>query len=256
VYCYKLFKWWLLLAGCWLLMARPAYAAEPPQAFVRQFGPSEGLSQPFIYCLLQDRQGYLWLGTAEGLVRYDGTRFVTFTTRQGLAENFVTGLWQDPATGHLWVAHDQGSRSVRTAPTGAFRAARPGEQPAFRRPIGSPSADTARIGAYLRRYHLVLPAEVVPSCLLEDREGNGWLGTAGQGLWRHADRYLTRWPAPAGGASTGQVLAAQPGAPRAWATYAGGPLYQLPAASLFPMGAPAVPGGATALLAALGEALG
>ncbi|RZK32293.1 MAG: hypothetical protein EOO63_01800, partial [Hymenobacter sp.] len=191
-------QWLLLLLPC-LAQAAERAASPLPQAFVRQFGPAEGLSQPFIYCLLQDRQGYLWLGTAEGLVRYDGSRFVTFTTHDGLAENFVTGLWQDPASGALWLAHDQGSRSVRLAAGQPFRAApasmRGGPVPGR---IGAPAPDTARLGAYQRRYHLALPADVVPSCLLEDREGNAWLGTAGQGLWQHADRYLSRWPLASG----------------------------------------------------------
>lgn len=185
----------MLLLGL-LGLVQPGQGSPGPQAFVRQFGPAQGLSQPFIYCLLQDRQGYLWLGTAEGLVRYDGTRFVTLTTRDGLADNFVTSLWQDPANGALWVAHAQGGRSVRRTDEGSFRpapAALRGGPPAGR--IGAPAPDTARLGAYQRRYHLALPPEVVPTCLLEDREGNAWLGTAGQGLWQHADRYLSRWPA-------------------------------------------------------------
>ena len=185
---------WLLLLGL-LVLARLGQSTPGPQAFVRQFGPAQGLSQPFIYCLLQDQQGYLWLGTAEGLVRYDGTRFVTLTTRDGLADNFVTELWQDPASGALWALHAQGGRSVRLRPESAFRPApatlRGGPPPGR---LGTPAPDTARLGAYQRRYHLALPPDVVPTCLLEDREGNGWLGTAGQGLWQHADRYLSRLP--------------------------------------------------------------
>ncbi|RZK50579.1 MAG: hypothetical protein EOO59_15875, partial [Hymenobacter sp.] len=117
------FRW--LAAGLFLALLGGAGHAAPlpaPQAFVRQFGPADGLSQPFIYCLLQDRQGYLWLGTAEGLVRYDGARFVTLTTQDGLAEDFVTGLWEEPGTGRLWVAHNEGGRSLRPAPGTAFRA--------------------------------------------------------------------------------------------------------------------------------------
>ncbi len=205
-------KCWLLLLLGLPVLAQAAVRAAPqiPQSCVRQFGPAEGLAQPFIYCLLQDQQGYLWLGTAEGLVRYDGSRFVTFTTRDGLAENFVTGLWQDPATGALWLAHDQGGRSVRRAVGQPFRAvpagARGGPMPGH---IGAAAPDTARLGAYRRRYHLALPAEVVPTCLLEDREGNAWFGTAGQGLWQHADRYLSRWPRASGPLSSaaGVVLA-------------------------------------------------
>jgi signal transduction histidine kinase/CheY-like chemotaxis protein/HPt (histidine-containing phosphotransfer) domain-containing protein len=198
VFAFSLFgprRWgWRLLLAL-LLLLRLGHAAPRPQAFVRQFGPAEGLAQPFIYCLLQDHQGYLWLGTAEGLVRYDGSRFATFTTHEGLADNFVTGLWQDPASGALWVSHAQGSRSVRLAEAAAFRpvpAGQRGGPPAA--PLGPPAPDTARLGAYQRRYHLALPVDVVPTCLLEDREGHAWLGTAGQGLWLHADRYLSLWP--------------------------------------------------------------
>ncbi|TDN37359.1 hybrid sensor histidine kinase/response regulator [Hymenobacter sp. UV11] len=189
----RLWRW--LLVALLVLRAGLGHSQAGPQAFVRHFGPEQGLSQPFIYCLLQDQQGYLWLGTAEGLVRYDGSRFVTLTTRDGLAENFVTGLWQDPATGVLWVLHDQGGRSVRLAAGQAFRPAPAGQRggPAPGR-TGAVAPDTAHLGAYQRRYHLALPPDAVPTCLLEDREGNAWLGTAGQGLWQHADRYLSLWP--------------------------------------------------------------
>jgi signal transduction histidine kinase/CheY-like chemotaxis protein/HPt (histidine-containing phosphotransfer) domain-containing protein len=206
------FRW--LATGLLLILVGGLVRAAPlpaPHAFVRQFGPADGLNQPFIYCLLQDRQGYLWLGTAEGLVRYDGARFVTLTTQDGLADNFVTGLWEEPGTGRLWVAHDQGKRSLRFAPGAAFRpvaATVPlpkGWQPPA---LGPPAPDTARLRAYLRRYPLHLPADVTPICLLEDRDGNAWLGTAGQGLWRHSDRFATLVPLPASYAAAGATLAA------------------------------------------------
>ncbi|HLK96206.1 MAG TPA: two-component regulator propeller domain-containing protein, partial [Hymenobacter sp.] len=74
-----------------LLLSQQSQAQTlPARQFLKQFGPAEGLATPFIYALAQDRQGYLWLGTAEGLVRYDGAEFVTFTVENGLAEDFVT----------------------------------------------------------------------------------------------------------------------------------------------------------------------
>ena len=173
--------------------------AGAQQAFLRHFGATDGLRGPFVYALLQDRQGYLWLGTNDGLVRYDGTRFQTFTKQDGLAEDFVGALRQDPATGHLWIGHALGGLSERRA-DGTFeslsRAALP---PGLRRFASTPpAADTAAIGRYLRRYRLHLPPGVMPLCLLQDRDGNAWLGTAGQGLWRHSDRHLRRYPTPAG----------------------------------------------------------
>ena len=194
----------LLLGG-----AAEAVPLPAPKAFVRQFDADDGLSQPFIYCLLQDRQGYLWLGTAEGLVRYDGARFQAFTTHDGLAENFVTGLWEEPGTGRLWVAHSEGGRSLRPAPGAAFRRVPAGAKlPTGWHPpgIGTPAPDSARLRAYLRRYPLRLPADVRPICLLEDRDGTAWLGTAGQGLWRHSDRFAQQLPLPTNYAAAGVAL--------------------------------------------------
>ena len=220
---------WLAVVAL-LLAAAAASAAPVAPAFVRQFGPAEGLSQPFIYCLLQDQQGYLWLGTAEGLVRYDGSRFVTFTIREGLAENFVTGLWQDPATGRLWVRHYGGRRSVRLAPGQAFRQAAPKLAGGPAPTTGPPVPDTARLGAYQRRYPLGLPAEVSPTCLLADREGNTWLGTAGQGLWRHSDKYLSLLPLPAAPTGGTPLLAQVPAGAgyQAWGTFTGFQFFRLP----------------------------
>lgn len=217
---------WLLPAATW---AAPTPA--PARAYVRQFGPTEGLSQLFIYCLLQDRQGYLWLGTAEGLVRYDGRRFVTFTTRDGLAENFVTGLREEAATGSLWVRHYQGGRSVRTAGSPAFRPAPTPLAAGQAALVGPPRPDTTRLSAYLRRHPLGLPPEVSLTCLLEDREGNTWLGTAGQGLWRHSDKHLSLLPLPSGPIGSNLVIASQSSAQRpasGWGTFNGGPFFRLP----------------------------
>ncbi|WP_190242671.1 two-component regulator propeller domain-containing protein [Hymenobacter lapidiphilus] len=88
-----------LLLLLFLLTRFAAAQPLPAKLALKQFGPAEGLPQPFIYALVQDRAGYLWLGTAEGLVRFDGTTFRTFTTREGLAEDFVTQLALAPRSG-------------------------------------------------------------------------------------------------------------------------------------------------------------
>jgi signal transduction histidine kinase/CheY-like chemotaxis protein len=213
---FKTFFWGLFgLLGLLLSGVAQAGPLPAPQAFVRSFGRADGLNQPFIYCLLQDRQGYLWLGTAEGLVRYDGTRFQTLTTQDGLADNFVTGLWEETGTGRLWVAHYNGQRSQRPAPGAAFRPLAAGARlpVGWRAPAaGSPAPDSVRLRAYLRRYPLQLPADVKPICLLEDRDGNAWLGTNGQGLYRHSDRFAQRIPLPVNYAAAGVTLAAGPAA--------------------------------------------
>ena len=187
-----------LLARLLLLLTLLAAAGLPlraQQLFLRQFGAAEGLSQPFIYALAQDAAGYLWLATAEGVVRYDGTAFQTFTTGEGLAENFATGFWLEPQTGALWVRHFQGGLSRWDGRR--FRAVAPGREvpparpSALSRRAGLPAPDTAALPALRRRFRLRLPAGLVIQTLLTDREGSLWLGTAGQGLYRLTDPHIS-----------------------------------------------------------------
>ena len=243
----------LALLAVLLFLPGPARAQ---QVYLRPFGPTEGFRPTFVYALLQDRQGYLWLGTGEGLVRYDGSRFVTFSKKDGLAEDFVVSLRED-ATGRLWAGHYQGGISVKPTAAGPFRPANPATVPAGLKLAadGPPPVDTAAIGRYQRRYHLRLPANAAITCLLEDREGNAWLGTAGQGLWRHSDRYLRLEPLPATSAGQLPALATvhQQGIAEAWAAFGGNRFFKLQANRLAPAQqgdfvAPALRGGSVKAL--------
>ena len=72
--------------------------------FFRQYGPSDGLGNSFIYSLNQGTDGYLWIGTAEGLYRFNGFEFRHFTERDSLTENFITTIYKD-LSGGLWMGH-------------------------------------------------------------------------------------------------------------------------------------------------------
>jgi ligand-binding sensor domain-containing protein len=63
-----------------------------------------GLPHNFLYSIIQTRDGYLWLATTDGLVRYDGVRFTVFNTAntKGLSGNRFTALYED-THGTLWV---------------------------------------------------------------------------------------------------------------------------------------------------------
>ncbi len=76
--------------------------------FFTQYGQSEGLSNSFIYSINQGKDGYLWIGTAQGLYQYDGFEFRHFTEQDSLAENFITTIYKD-FSGGLWVGHLKGS---------------------------------------------------------------------------------------------------------------------------------------------------
>lgn len=58
------------------------------------FTIEEGLPTNVVNCGIEDREGFIWLGTREGLVRYDGQSFKTFTTKEGLLSNSITRIAQ------------------------------------------------------------------------------------------------------------------------------------------------------------------
>jgi signal transduction histidine kinase/ligand-binding sensor domain-containing protein/CheY-like chemotaxis protein len=74
----------------------------------RNYTGDEGLSQLVVQALLQDRDGYLWIGTQAGLNRFDGATFETYGIRQGLPNDWINAIVQD-ADGHVWVATNGGA---------------------------------------------------------------------------------------------------------------------------------------------------
>lgn len=60
------------------------------------FSGRDGMPSNNIYQLLEDTDGFIWIGTNRGLVRYDGHTFRTFTTKDGLPTN---DIWQMEITG-------------------------------------------------------------------------------------------------------------------------------------------------------------
>jgi signal transduction histidine kinase/ligand-binding sensor domain-containing protein/DNA-binding response OmpR family regulator len=74
--------------------------------------PNElGLSQNLISCLYQDQKGFLWVGTKDGLNRYDGYQFKVYRSNAfdttTLSNNFIQGILED-RVGHLWVGTTDG----------------------------------------------------------------------------------------------------------------------------------------------------
>ena len=55
-----------------------------------------------VWALIQNRNGYLWLGTEAGLCRYDSAEFLTYTTADGLAADSVSAILED-RHGRLWM---------------------------------------------------------------------------------------------------------------------------------------------------------
>lgn len=65
------------------------------------YSTSEGLAGSTIYYLMQDREGYMWVATENGVNRFDGQNFELFTTDEGLADNEILQIHQDKQ-GRIW----------------------------------------------------------------------------------------------------------------------------------------------------------
>lgn len=72
------------------------------------YGIDEGICYPFVYTINQDKNGYLWLGTGEGLCKFDGFNFTGDITTDSLPAAFVKKTFRDQ-DGNLWFGHNDGS---------------------------------------------------------------------------------------------------------------------------------------------------
>ncbi len=71
------------------------------------YSVKEGLAQSSVYAVEQDAKGFLWLGTASGLSRFNGKEFVNYTTEDGLADGAVKVIHID-TVGTMWLGHVDG----------------------------------------------------------------------------------------------------------------------------------------------------
>ncbi len=72
----------------------------------------DGLSDNYILYSYQDSYGYLWVGTANGLNRFDGKEFVHFNTRDGLPSPLVDRIFED-SKHRLWIGTRKGMAELK-----------------------------------------------------------------------------------------------------------------------------------------------
>ncbi len=150
--------WRKLALGAALLC--PGLAAPVATAQFTHLTVEQGLIQSNITCVLQDKRGFMWLGSMDGLTRYDGYQYKEYKHIPGnpnsLVHNDITALWQDRA-GKLWIG-TAGGLDYFDPVTESFTHFT--HQPGVPTSLGAPKV----------------------TCIREDREGNLWVGTRGGGL--------------------------------------------------------------------------
>jgi ligand-binding sensor domain-containing protein/signal transduction histidine kinase len=148
-----------------LLWALAAVAATNPPAVwerlvIRAWGTGAGLPQNTVNTIAQTPDGYLWLGTRDGLARFDGVRFTAFGLSDGLQSVEIQTLYVD-RRGTLWIGTSGGGLSRLVE---------------------------GRIENLTLPHQLAVPDSV--TALAEDAAGRLWIGTvAGLSLWQD-DRFV------------------------------------------------------------------
>ena len=94
-----------------LILSSAACMAQPSTLYFRNLNTGNGLSQNKINCIIQDKRGFTWIGTDDGLNRYDGNRFQVFrhdpSNSATLSGNMITDLLEDKNE-ILWIATADG----------------------------------------------------------------------------------------------------------------------------------------------------
>jgi signal transduction histidine kinase/CheY-like chemotaxis protein/ligand-binding sensor domain-containing protein len=144
----------------WILFLPILTFAQPANIAFDRITTQNGLSQSNVTCIIQDKIGFLWFGTLNGLNRYDGYHFTIFRNDPkdptSISNNHIKALELD-SDGNLWIGTWGGGLNRFDAEKSAFIHYTPDN----------------------RKIRL---ADDFISTLLADKNGNLWIGTEGQGL--------------------------------------------------------------------------
>ena len=147
-------NWVLTVCLSWPLVGFPAETNEGALSYtVRSWQTDDGLPQNSVHALAQTADGYLWVGTREGLARFDGLSFTIPETPGApeLQRAWISALCST-RDGSLWIAADS---------LGLFRL-KDGLFSHYTEKEGFPGCQ--------------------PRCLFEARDGSVWVGTEDRGL--------------------------------------------------------------------------
>ncbi|MEO1448022.1 MAG: two-component regulator propeller domain-containing protein, partial [Bacteroidota bacterium] len=103
-------KNWTISVWCLLISLSSLWGQQADVQF-RTLSETDGLSQGVVTSLLQDQRGFMWLGTQNGLNRYDGYSFITYSFDENdslsLPGNYIRALYED-RNGMIWIGTERG----------------------------------------------------------------------------------------------------------------------------------------------------
>lgn len=145
---------------CTLYSSADIYSQEKKIEF-GHFSYEQGYSPSSVFAILQDSRGFLWFGTTDGLMRYDGYNFKIFKHNpfdtHSISHNVVISIYEDKS-GMLWIGTEGGGLNRYDRESNEFTV--------YIHDENDPNS---------------ISNNTIVS-VLEDRSGNFWLGTNGGGL--------------------------------------------------------------------------
>jgi ligand-binding sensor domain-containing protein len=180
------------------------------QYVLESWGPREGLRQHRIASMTQTSDGYLWLATEDGLVRFDGARFTTFDrgNTPALGHNFLYTVQHD-AAGSLWAGTYHGLTRLRDGAVTTYTE-HDGLTDPYVNCIAVDAAGELWVGGYKGFNHIhgtpvtierPLTGIVVRQCIAA-RDGGVWVAAGGALLHLRGATTSERRDLPATGAVT------------------------------------------------------
>ena len=124
---------------------------------------NDGLSQNLVLSIAQDKDGFMWFGTKDGLNKYDGYQFTVFQNEpnnpNSISSNYINELFNDK-NGNLWVGTENGILNIYNNASQSFqRLSIPTDQPK--------SKNSSEINT-----------------IAQDKTDNIWIGTIGNGIFK------------------------------------------------------------------------
>ncbi len=164
------------ILACFYLLFSDTISAQQQMGSYMAYGPESKYFSNLNYRVYQSKNGYLWFGTSNGLVRFDGKRyknyFANYADSNSLTDNTIFDIAEDK-NGNLWFAGFNHGATKYNQHTGRFT----------KYPVLSKDSN-----AYYRIRRIV-----------NDSEGNLWFATEGHGLAKYdfkKDTFSLYFPEP------------------------------------------------------------
>jgi len=134
--------------------------AQAPKLKFKHITNEQGLSNTTIEAIFQDKRGFIWFGTRDGLNRYDGYQVIVYRYNSkdsnSISDNYIQYIYEDKNQ-NMWVGTINGLNRFNTQKNNFTR---------YKHNTANPKS--------LSNNHV--------SCITEDRKGNLWISTLGGGV--------------------------------------------------------------------------